>query len=686
MDPFSTAAGIIAVIQIADRVIELCKYYIETARDAPSDIQHIFVETSSIKAVLDSLHFLHATSRQHEAAHGTLPTQTPDPTTHALNHLYGDRGPVEACRRILTDMSYLFPQGSPNAAEPNIPPNTSKAKAKAILTALAWPLKEGKAKKLLAELVQHKTTVNLALTVDSSRDIKDIKVKVNRMQESMSDEERRRVYSWIRSTDPSNRYYQSCKLYEAGTGDWVFRTPEWNAWVEGQARCLWIYGIPGAGKTILTTHLIDAVKARCDGEERTAYVYYYCYFGNHQDEASPFLRWVIERLCRQTDAVPPHLHQLFRDGAEPSLVDLLRVLETVIQEYGAVYLVIDALDESTPRDDLLRVVRDLATDTRFTKMRILATSRQYIDIENVMSQFSAPISMRNEWLDEDIRLFVKAQLSSNERLRRWPTDLQLAALEGLSAKAKGMFRWVVCQIDVLARLEPRREIIQRALATLPETLDETYQRIFLNIPRDAQIFVHDTLKWVYCHETINGNNVPSSMLLQLVQKSVSSSSPHLEGYSYDIDLLREFCGCLLLIEPETRQTYRQKVQELYRAAVTVTFAHYTVWEFLESTRLVNGPAAHFAVDTRAVTLEYTKLIFLEAISARESALPEPEALGPTIQEAKNAQHIEYDFTHYCLNSSLLCISRLGDDISGDGELKSLAIRLSDATEPHFANL
>jgi hypothetical protein len=182
MDPFSTAAGIIAVIQIADRVIELCKYYIEAARDAPSDIRHIFVETSATKAVLDSLHFLHVTSCQQEAGDGTISKQSQEPATRALDHLYGDHGPVEACRRTLTDISRLFPHGHPNSTHASkASPNKSKVQVKAILTVLAWPLKEEKAKKLLAELVQHKSTINLALTIDSSRDIKDIKSRVSRM-------------------------------------------------------------------------------------------------------------------------------------------------------------------------------------------------------------------------------------------------------------------------------------------------------------------------------------------------------------------------------------------------------------------------------------------------------------------------------------------------------------------------
>jgi len=159
MDPFSTAAGVITVVQLADRVIQICKWYIEATRDGvPSDLRHIFVETSTLKAVLDSLHFLSSGElSQHEA-----PSTTP-----GLGHLLGDDGPVEACRRILTTLSRLLrvPQTFSNAATTG---NSSKSfRVKAILAALAWPLKEGKARKLLAELAQHKATIMLAFTTDT---------------------------------------------------------------------------------------------------------------------------------------------------------------------------------------------------------------------------------------------------------------------------------------------------------------------------------------------------------------------------------------------------------------------------------------------------------------------------------------------------------------------------------------
>jgi hypothetical protein len=220
----------------------------------------------------------------------------------------------------------------------------------------------------------------------------------------------------------------------------MIRSPEWTNWLEGRTGCIWIYGIPGAGKTVLTSHLIEKVKEHCERstEKKCAYVYYYCYFGHSQDEATHFLRWTINRLCRQADLIPTYLYLLYKHGGEPSLEELLCALEATLESFDNIYIVTDAIDESMLRDDLLRVLRDLATDSRFQKVQLLSTSRQYIDIGKVMQQISVSVSMCNPLLDEDIKLYVRSQLHSNSKFRHWPLRLREEVVEALSPGAKGM--------------------------------------------------------------------------------------------------------------------------------------------------------------------------------------------------------------------------------------------------------
>src|SRR5690606_11199366 len=120
---------------------------------------------------------------------------------------------------------------------------------------------------------------------------------------SSLDNEKREILNWLLLTDPTSLHEKSQDCYEPGTGEWVFRCSEWKSWLKKDTPTLWISGIPGAGKTVLVSHLIERVKAYCESRPKYACVYYYCFYGHAQDEAAPFLRWVLLELCRNIDNI-----------------------------------------------------------------------------------------------------------------------------------------------------------------------------------------------------------------------------------------------------------------------------------------------------------------------------------------------------------------------------------------------
>jgi hypothetical protein len=250
----------------------------------------------------------------------------------------------------------------------------------------------------------------------------------------------REVYRWLQTLDPSPLHNRACEDYEPGTGEWTLRSPNWKDWLSGKHRCLWIHGIPGAGKTTLASFLIQNVKEHCRQMIGTTVgdCYYYCSFRHNQHEASSFLRWIIGQFSRQAEAVPTILYELYKSGVQPSIPNLLDILEATLDNFDAAYVVVDALDESNPRLDLLKIIRDLSTDARFSKIRLLATSREYLDIETIMIPISVDISMSNPLVEDDIRTCVRSLLASKLKFKRWPKDLLLEVEETVSKEAKGM--------------------------------------------------------------------------------------------------------------------------------------------------------------------------------------------------------------------------------------------------------
>lgn len=189
------------------------------------------------------------------------------------------------------------------------------------------------------------------------------------------------------------------------------------------------------------SYLIEQIKQHCGQSQTTkvAYAYYYSYFGHDQDEAVPFLRWLLNQLCRQADLVPGNVYKMYKYGGEPSLVDLLNALEDLLDKFEITYVIVDAIDESKPRENLLKVLQNLATDSRFTKLQLLASSREYPDIERVMEEFSVAVPMANLFVEADIRHFVRSTLQSDRKFKQWPQVLLDEVESAVSTGAKGMY-------------------------------------------------------------------------------------------------------------------------------------------------------------------------------------------------------------------------------------------------------
>lgn len=121
----------------------------------------------------------------------------------------------------------------------------------------------------------------------------------------------------------------------------------------------------------------------------------------------------------------------------------------------------------------------------------------------------------------------------------------------LITDTQNRFRWAVCQIDALRRLKCERDIVKKALANLPKTLDKTYDRIFLSIPAEDHLFIYHTFQWIQYHnELYNGNNIFCDVLLKAVEKSTAALIVNQSDCFYDQETLRELCGCLINITPE----------------------------------------------------------------------------------------------------------------------------------------
>ncbi|KAL9617227.1 MAG: hypothetical protein Q9160_007955 [Pyrenula sp. 1 TL-2023] len=660
-ETLGVVSGIIAIVQISKTIISLCQFYIEVLEGTPSDLRVILIEVSTLKGIAESLQYL---------------TQDDVSDSALLTQLAAVTGPIEGCKKALEDLKALFP---PDAVFTN-GQRSKRRKLNDTVALLAWPLKIGKSKKLLQEIVQHKTTLNLALTAEFVHDLKSVKHKTEQIQNLLTESQQANIYKWLETTNPSDIHNRSQRLYEDGTASWVLKTPEWSVWIKGKHRCLWISGIPGAGKTILASYLAEEIERRCTSSSSESlkldHMYYYCYFGHNQDESTHFLRWVIGQLCRQSSRIPQEVLDMYESGKSPTLSQLLSALCSTLEVFERAYVVLDAVDESLPRADLLRVIRDLSQDARFSALGLIVTSRQYIDIEQIMGSCSMPVPMTNQFVEDDIRALVHSTIQKDARYQKWPEDLKREMQDTVPKKAEGMFRWAVCQIDILRRLKPDISIIRAALSNLPRTLDETYERILLEIPEDDWLPVQHVLHWLMFHNELFKTEMSLNTLLQAMQYNSASSSRHYPDLIHDLEGLRERCGCLIMVQQEPEM--QNGVSEVLRPErQMVLFAHYTVKEYLQSSRISQKRVGFFALAQEKIQKQFAEIALRQALDIQ----PDDDIWNENGRPRSIFKVLNADFKSYCGVFAILQIFVWPKVISSDLTLMGLSEALVDPHAP-----
>lgn len=126
------------------------------------------------------------------------------------------------------------------------------------------------------------------------------------------------------------------------------------------------------------------------------------------------------------------------NGFEPTLPQLFTAMEDILQSFDVVFISLDAIDESQFRRSLLGVLHILISSEGFFKIQLLATSREYADIQNTMQSISTPMSMANPGLPSDIKRHVMRVLAEERWLIFWTSTLKEEVQVALVTGAQGM--------------------------------------------------------------------------------------------------------------------------------------------------------------------------------------------------------------------------------------------------------
>lgn len=273
-----------------------------------------------------------------------------------------------------------------------------------------------------------------------------------------SDEHLKRIHNWLEAPDPSANHVIALAKREVTTGSWFIGGTAFKEWKTSPNSFLWLYGIPGCGKTILSSTIIQAVHEHCNLNRHPdrrpsvapiwAVAYFYFDFSDALKQShNKLIRSLIKQLSLQLHYTSDALESLFTactsgTGQPPTIEALRSTLSHIIEEFDQVYIVLDALDECTEREVLLESINEFLSWDH-SELHLLVTSREENDIANEMDNFITPdqkVNIHKRFIEADIRAYIYARLQTDRHLKKWQRDakVQLTIATSLTEKAEGM--------------------------------------------------------------------------------------------------------------------------------------------------------------------------------------------------------------------------------------------------------
>ena len=443
MDPLSISASIAGLISITDMIASKSYKYIKEARGASKEVKKLLEEITDLFGILNSLRLV-AARYQEEHFDSTMQSQH-----------------IHTCHALLEKIKYRLDKADPSQVDEN--KTAFRQKASTFGRTLVWPFTSAETKALIAEVADQKATLSLALAADGmttlieslsqqkaqGEDIAEIRenIRAQRAEQALTllSQERRRMLDTIGPFDPSGHQKIAIKLRQPGTGVWFTEGPQFQHWLETPKSKLWLYGIPGAGKTVLASSIVQAVCNKSGQSNGIAY--FYCDYKDPKTHdpliiLGSLVRQLAIQDSRSLGALEKfYIHHFEESGATTghsmTPEDLCSLIQSSSGFFDEVMIIIDALDEcGSDRSKVMELLASLNGDG--FNIKTLFTSRLETDIELHLGDYEK-ISIAAT--SSDLKLYVASEIESRSRkktLRTRDPELKKEIMDRLVDGAEGM--------------------------------------------------------------------------------------------------------------------------------------------------------------------------------------------------------------------------------------------------------
>ncbi|RHZ60776.1 hypothetical protein CDV55_105026 [Aspergillus turcosus] len=379
-------------------------------------------------------------------------------------------------------------------------------------------------------------------------------------------QEARTVIAWLDATDYSSQQRDHLEKRQDGSCEWLLNSVEFQCWLDRPKQALFCPGIPGAGKTIASSIIVNYLGHKFQNDDTVGIAFiFYSYQQPHTQHTD------LDHTTR---------------GTRPSSEEVSNVLHTVISEYSRVFILIDALDEcSVSEGTRSRIMTELFELQDRAHANLLVTSRNISEIAETFEKRESTI-LEIRARDEDVQRYIECRLTTFPAWVRETPGLVGEITTAITRATDGMFLLARYHLDtVCAQTDPAE--IDEALESLPRGPDaypKVYEQIMKRIQSQQKGFSRLALRvlsWItQCQRPIVISELRHALAVR--EKSSGFNPRRLK----DMRLIVEVCAGLVTVDKENN---------------IIRLVHYTAQEYFEQYWTLWFPDAHQYISCVSLT-------------------------------------------------------------------------------------